>query len=102
MVVGNAYQFILDYHYINQSLNIVMSMKLICVIQVSCVFLICVLTYVYNRYGTTQFKLNENLLMKLCMHFTNRQDNIRYLLACVLEADDVSIACGQYKQSLRT
>ena len=92
MVVGNAYQFILDYHFLNQSLNIVMSMKLICVIQVSCVFFMC--TYIYNRYGT--------LLMKLCMHFTNRQDNIRYLLACVLEADDVSIARGQYKQSLRT
>ena len=44
-----------------------------------------------TRYGTTQFKLNENLLMKLCMHFMNRQENIRYLLACVLEADDVSI-----------
>ena len=58
MVVGNAYQFILDYHFINQNLNIVMSMKLICVIQVSCVFL-CVLTYII---GTVQLNLN---LMKL-------------------------------------
>ena len=60
MVVGNAYQFILDYHFINQNLNIVMSMKLICIIQVSCVFL-CVLTYII---GTVQLNLN---LMKTCL-----------------------------------